>query len=302
MSPPRERRVVVITGASSGIGKATAIEFARHSAKLFLCGRDAPALEQAAAESQSHGAETLTCAADAVKAEAIENARDRAVAAFGRIDVWINCAAVLSFGRFEAMPPETFKRVVETNILGYADGSRAALSQFRAQGNRGMLINVSSMLGVVGEPYVSAYVATKFAIRGLTACLRQEARDFPELHICCVLPPAVDTPIYQKASNLMGKRSRAIFPVYSPQFVARTIVWAVEHPRREVIVGSVGHLISVANRLAPMLLERLVGRLAPRLQFEDRREPATDGNLFLATEPHAINGGWKQYWKAKLLG
>lgn len=111
------------------------------------------------------------------------------------------------------MPRKIFNHVIETNLYGYADGSRAALAQFRNQGKRGTLINVSSLLGVMGEPYVSAYVATKFAIRGLTACLRQEARDFPELHVYCVLPPAVDTPIYQKAGNLMGKRSRAIYPV-----------------------------------------------------------------------------------------
>lgn len=135
--------------------------------------------------------------------------RSLTVSAFGHIDVWINCAAVLSFGRFEDIPAETFRHVVEINILGCANGARVALTQFKIQGQRGTLINVGSLLGVMGEPFVSPYVTTKFAIRGLTACLRQETKDQPGINVCAVLPWAIDTPIYQKAANVAGNSSDA---------------------------------------------------------------------------------------------
>ena len=248
------------------------------------------------------GAEALICAADVADTGAIEKVGQNAVAAFGRIDVWVNCAAVLSFGRFEDIPAEVFRRVIETNVLGYANGARAALAQFSVQGDRGTLINVGSMLGVVGEPYSSAYVTTKFAIRGFTACLRQEARNRPGIRICAVLPAAIDTPIYQKAGNVFGRRTRSMFPVYASERVAEAIVRAVEHPRREIIVGSVAYAIKFAEKFAPMLLERSLGRVAPHLQFEDEPQSRTDGNIFTATEPHAKEGGWQRYWHARLGG
>jgi hypothetical protein len=110
----------------------------------------------------------------------------------------------------------------------------------------------------------------------------------------------VDTPIYQKAANGFGQRARSIFPVYSAETIANAIVRAAEHPRREVVVGGFGHLIRFAARLAPMLLERLIGRIAPLLQFQEESQALTDGNAFIPTEPHATHGGWKRYWRGQL--
>jgi short-subunit dehydrogenase len=242
----------------------------------------------------------IAAPADVRNQEELNSVRSKAVQAFGRIDVWVNCAAVLSFGRFEDISPEIFRRVIETNVLGYGNGARAALAQFSTQGDCGTLINVSSMLAVVGEPYVSAYVATKFAIRGLTACLRQETENRPNIHVCAVLPAAVDTPIYQKAGNVFGRKARSIFPVYSPERVADAIVSAADRPRREVMVGGFAYVLKIVEKIAPMLLERLIARLAPRLQFQQEPQPASDGNIFVAAEPEAMKGRWKSYWMTRL--
>jgi len=193
--------VVVITGASSGIGRITALAFARQGACLALAARDQAVLAAVAEECRSLGGRIVIQPLDVRDFAAVDELRRTAVAAFGCIDVWVNCAAVLLFGRFEDLPPEAFRQVIETNVIGYANGARAAILQFRTQGDRGTLINVGSVLGMVGEPYVSAYVTSKFALRGLTACLRQEMRAFPNIHVCAVLPSALDTPIYQRAGN-----------------------------------------------------------------------------------------------------
>lgn len=177
--PLSKETVVVVTGGSSGVGRATAHAFARRGVRLVLASRDPEALEDAARECRAHGATAIVEALDMSDVGAVEKLRERAVGEFGRIDVWVNCAALLLFGRFEEIPPGDFRRVVEANLIGYANGCRAAIKQFKAQGDRGVLINMSSMLGLVGEPFVSAYVATKFAIRGLGACLRQECIDTP---------------------------------------------------------------------------------------------------------------------------
>ena len=294
---------VVITGGSSGVGRTTAHAFAERGARIIVAGRDIHALERAAQECRSRGAACTTYALDVTDPAAVDQLAQHAVKELGSIDVWVNCAAVISFGPFEAMPVTEFHRVVATNLFGYVHGAYAALRQFRAQGGRGVLINVSSMLGVAGEPYVSSYVATKFAIRGWSACLRQELIDVPGIRVCTVLPAALDTPVYQRAANHMGRRVRAIFPVYDVRRVARVIVRLADRPRGEVVVSGFGHLISIASRIAPRLLEWMIARAGPRLQFEDQPEPDTAGALYSPeNHPHMAEGGWRAYWRAKLSG
>lgn len=243
-----------------------------------------------------HGAEAVACAADLTDPAAVERIRDAAVAAYGRIDVWVNCAAVLMVGRFEDMPIEAFRRVIDVNLMGCVNGSRVALSQFRTQGDRGVLINTSSLLGMTGEPLLSPYVATKFAVRGFTACLRQEFERAADIHVCLVMPWAVDTPVYSKMGNVFGRQARSIFPVIAAGRVARAIVGLSERPRREVIVGISGYMLGIALKLAPMLVERIVARVAPVLQFKPDPQPPTMGNLFTPIGPYSVGGGWKSYW------
>ncbi len=259
--------VVVIIGATSGVGRATALAFARQQAYLVLAARNEAALCEVIEQCHHLGTQALSVSMDMRDAAAVDGVREVAVEIFGRIDVWVNCAAVLLLGRFEDLPHEAFRQVIETNLLGYANGARTAIAQFHRQGSRGTLINVSSVLSLVGEPLASAYVASKFAIRGLTACLRQEMRRFPDIHISSVMPAALDTPMYQHAGNFLGREARSIAPTYDPRKVAKAILRLLTRPRPDVVVTGFGHLIAVSARFAPRVLERLVGAVAPRLQF-----------------------------------
>lgn len=292
--------VVVITGASSGIGRASAILFAKNGARVALAARDLAGLEPLAAECRMAGAEAFAFEIDMADEQDVEQLRAGAVRVFGRIDIWVNCAAVLFFGRFENVPAMTFRRIIDNNLMGYVHGAKAALMQFRRQGDRGTLINVTSMLGVVSEPNVSAYVASKFAIRGLTASIRQEMADYPSIHVCTVLPAAIDTPMYQKAGNVFGKRARSILPVYRTDRAAKAILSAARHPRREVKIGEFAFALDLACRLAPGIVERSIGRFGPGLQFTDEPQPPSDGNLHVSKAPHVDQGGWRGYWRRRL--
>ena len=292
--------VVLITGASSGIGRAAAQAFSRERARLVLVSRNQDPLGIVAEECRALGGQALALPADMIDEAAVERVRALAAEEYGRIDVWVNCAAILLFGRFEDVPSTMFRHVLENNVLGYVHGSRAALRQFRSQDGRGTLINVGSMLGVVPEPCVSAYVASKFAIRGLTASIRQETSRTPGIHVCTILPAAIDTPIYQKAGNLSGRGTRSILPVYGSERAARAIVGAAKRPRREIKVGGFALLLDLGWRFAPGTAERTIARLGPALQFRPARAPRTEGYLFSSASPHEKQGGWRGYWAKKL--
>ena len=167
--------VAVVTGASSGIGRATARALAARGARVVLVARDSDSLDQAAAECAAAGAETLTAAADVSDPDAVDAVATRAVERFGRIDAWVNAASVMMFGSFVEVPLEDLRRVLDVNLMGYVHGCRAALPRMIDQGH-GVVVNVSSLLGVVALPYGSSYTMAKFAIRGLSGSLRQELR------------------------------------------------------------------------------------------------------------------------------
>lgn len=301
MPPQALERVVVVTGASSGIGRATAHAFSRTGARLALAARDRAGLEAAAAECVALGGKPLVCVTDMSSPEEVDRLAETVLRSYGRIDVWVNCAAVLMFGRFADQPVEAFRKVIETNLFGYVYGSRHALAAFERQGGQGILINLASMLGTVGEPYLSAYVASKHAIRGMTTCLRQEMRHHPGIHIVTILPMAIDTPIYQRSGNYMGQAVRSIAPVYAPERVARAIVRAASRPRAEIIVGTLGYPLDLANRLSPTLLNWLIGVFGPKLQFTGEPADPSAGALFESRGGNAVHGGWRCYWWARLL-
>lgn len=302
MPADHERQAVIVTGASSGIGRATAHEFSREGARLILCGRDEAALSETAAECVRLGGIAHVCTADVSREDEVHRVLERALSEFGRVDIWINGAAVLMAGRFESQPVDAFKRVIEVNLFGYLTGSRAALSAFQANGNRGVLINIASMLGVVGEPYLSAYVTSKHAIRGMTMCLRQEMLQYPDIRIVTIMPVAIDTPIYHNSANFTGRRLRSIIPIYGPHRVARAIVKAARRGDGEIIVGTYGYALDIALRFAPSIVNRLVGRLGPKLQFSQSASDWSRGNLHDGKSVHATEGGWRAYWKRKIFG
>lgn len=287
------RSVVVITGASSGIGRETAHAFARKGATVVLAARDEPRLRETAVECDRLGAITLVHPVDVGDEEEVLSLAHQVLETFGRLDVWVNGAAVTSIGKLEDLPSEVFRKVIETNLLGYIHGARAALPIFRQQ-RRGVLINVSSMAGITGYKYQAPYSASKAAISNLGNTLRMELEDAPDIHVCTVLGSTHDTPIFQHAANFMGRATKPVPPIYSAESVAKTIVALARHPRREVIVGGEGKRNALLRALWPGLAERLLSTRIDREFFQERPAPQTFGNVFHPMgEWNRVSGGWR---------
>lgn len=287
--------VAVITGASSGIGRATAHAFAEKGATVVLASRQAEELEMVADEVRNLGGRALPVRTDVSDEQAVESLADVAEKDFGHVDVWVNNAAVTLFGRLEETPPEDWRRVVETNLFGYANGARAAITRFRERGS-GVLVNVSSVVGRTGQAYTSAYTTSKSAINGLSEALRQDLVDAEDIHVVTVLPPSVDTPLFQHGGNLTGRTAKPMPPVYEPELVADAIVRSVEHPRKqEVFVGGAARAMKGLRRLVPARrYTRMMARQVEREHFRDWPAEPTKGNLY---EPDArynrTTGGWR---------
>ncbi|WP_188189396.1 SDR family oxidoreductase [Nonomuraea sp. SYSU D8015] len=288
-------KVVVVTGASSGIGRATARAFAARGAAVVLAARGEEALDEARRECADAGGEALAVPTDVTDAQAVKELAQGAVERFGRIDVWVNCAAVTAFGAFSEVPLADFRRVLEVNVMGYVHGARAALPYLRDQG-RGVLVNVSSVAGAVAQPYTSAYCMTKAAIRSLGASLRQELRleGSRGVKVCTVLPGSIDTPLFQHAANYTGREVRAMPPVYTAERVARAIVDLARWPRREVVVGPMARNMSLQVKATPGLTERMMAAQVDRTHLSRKHPaPADTGNLYEPDAgPGSVAGGW----------
>jgi len=283
--------VVVVTGASSGIGRASALRLARRGASLALCARSPAPLAEAAARCEAAGAEVIHRPLDVADEEAVEALAAAAEERFGRIDVWVNCAAVMAYGRFSQVPSDVFRRIIEVNLMGQVHGARAALRRFEAQ-RSGVLINVSSVWGRVSSPEVSPYVVSKNAVRALSECLSGELAG-SGIHVATVVPEAVDTPIFEHAGNYTGHQIRAIPPVIDPEEVARGIEACAERPRQEVNYGRAGRVLEVLYAVAPSLFRRLAHPAFVRgSRGRHAAEPAP-GNVLSPSDPHAVEGGWR---------
>lgn len=298
---PLAGQVVVLTGASSGIGRAAALAFSARGAQLVLAARGAAGLEAVARECRARGAAALAVPTDVADAAQVEALAHQARARFGRVDIWINNAGIAVFGRAEALPLEDFHQVLRTNFFGALHGSRQALAEFARHG-RGRLINVASVLGQQGVSYMSPYVVAKAAIIGLDGCLRQE-RPHRGITISTILPSAIDTPIWQHAGNRTGRRIHPLPPIYPPEMVARAILRCARRPRRMVYVGWGGHLATLTHKLWPGLYEGLAQRVVPLTLFALGRAAPSDGNLFHpSAAPLTAHGGWRGLkWRRRLL-
>lgn len=284
--------VVVVVGATSGVGRATALSLAAGGAHVVVAARDRADVEQLAHECRQLGGRAVAVAADISRAADVDGIVAAACDAYGGIDTWINAAAGLLVGEIHVQPVEEIEQLVATNVLGTTLASRAAMIHFRAR-RAGVLINLSSLLGVVPNPVVPTYSMTKFAVRGLTLSLDQATlRQRSPIRVCTVLPGPIDTPMFARAANYSGRAIRAIPPAFSPERVAAAVIRSVERPRRQRTTGVTGALIVVGMHVVPRLTETIVAQIAARLIF--RSSSIDPSRLGQTDQPRSTSGGWRR--------
>jgi NAD(P)-dependent dehydrogenase (short-subunit alcohol dehydrogenase family) len=273
------RPVVVLTGASSGIGRATAIAYACRGYRIGLIARGADGLHATLADVERSGGEGLILQADVSNAEQVEAAAAEAVARWGAINVWVNNAMVTVFSDVSQLRAEELRRVTEVTYLGAVWGTMAALRHMKRQG-RGVIVQVGSALSYRSIPLQAAYCGAKSALRGFTDSLRSELiHEGSEIHVTIVHLPAVNTPQFDVARSHLPGRPRPLGTIYQPEIAARAIVWASEHRRRELWVGLPTEQAILGTRIAPGLLDRILARLGVDGQ-QSALPPAPEDNLY----------------------
>ena len=273
-------RVVVITGASAGVGRAVAQRFARDGARIGLVARNAARLEAAVREIGASGGSAIACPADVADHAAVEAAAERVEAELGPIDIWINVAMATIFAPFREVTADEFRRATEVTYLGFVHGTMAALKRMQPR-DRGVIVQVGSALAYRSIPLQSAYCGAKHAVVGFTDSLRSELiHEGSRVQLTAVHLPAVNTPQFDWGRNRMPKRPRPLPPIHQPEYAAEAIHHAALHPRREVLLGWPTMQAVFGQKLAPGYLDRLMARKCYPGQQSD--EPATGGpdNLF----------------------
>ncbi|MEX2139182.1 MAG: SDR family oxidoreductase [Pirellulales bacterium] len=253
MNRQGQRTVVVITGASAGVGRATARAFGGQGASVGLIARGAHALGVAKREIEEAGGSALALPLDVADCQAVDRAATAVEEQFGPIDVWINNAMVSVFSPFIEMTAEEFKRVTEVTYLGYVHGTLSALRRMRAR-NRGVIIQVGSALAYRGIPLQSAYCGAKHAIEGFTESVRCELlHEGSQIRLSMVQLPALNTPQFSWVKSRLPRKPQPVPPIYQPEVAARAIMWAARHARRELNVGMSTSVVVAGNKLAPGL-------------------------------------------------
>jgi NAD(P)-dependent dehydrogenase (short-subunit alcohol dehydrogenase family) len=274
--------IVAITGASAGVGRATARQFAAEGWDVAVIARNRARLDEASNEIRQHGVRALAVEADVADYSLLQAAAVRIERELGPIDVWINNAMATIFAPVASIEPAEFRRATEVTYLGQVYGTMAALSVMRPR-NRGTIVNIGSALSYRAIPLQSAYCGAKYAVRGFTDALRSELiHDGSDIKLVMPHLPAVNTPQFDWALNKMGRRTQPVPPIFQPEVIARGIYFAATHPqRREVWIGMPTIKVILANKLAPGLLDRYLASTAYSGQLTDEpAAPDAPANLF----------------------
>lgn len=288
------RPVAVITGASSGIGRAAATALSADGWNLVLVARAEESLVAAANECSAAGAHTLVLTADVGNQVEVDAVFDTASMRFGRIEAVVHTAAAVGYGRFEDIPAEIFDRVITTNLLGTANVARAALQHFGRHGG-GSLVLMGSLLGKIAVPFMSPYVISKWGVHALARMLQIEARQTPGVRISLISPGSVNTPAYSQAANYIGRQGRPPPPVDPPEKVARAVLRVLRAPARDRSVGIANHVVVLGFRLFPALFDVLV---TPLMKIGGLSRTAIDLTTGNVLHPHpagdAKHGMWNR--------
>ncbi len=284
---PIDEQVVVVFGASSGIGRETALRLGRKGARVVVAARDREGLESVAEEIRQAGGQANVVRAEAADFEQVRAVADAAVNAFGHLDTWVHVAAVTQYARFDETTPDEFRRIIDVNLTGAAHGAMAALPHIKAEG-RGAIIFVSSVEGKYALPLQSAYSASKHGLEGLAKSLRLELqRDGLPISVTTILPSSINTPLFDVAHTKLGVKPKGFPPIYEPHLVADAILHAAVHPEREIVVGGAGKALAVLNRVSPRLADAAVARKAFWLQRTTEERPAdAPNNLYEPVPGH----------------
>jgi NADP-dependent 3-hydroxy acid dehydrogenase YdfG len=288
--------VVVITGASAGLGRATAREFGRHGAKVGLIARGIEGLEAAKREIESTGGKAMVLPVDVADAKAMEDAATSVEQEFGPIDVWVNNAMASVFSPVKEMKAEEYKRVTEVTYLGVVYGTTAALKRMLPR-NRGTIVQVGSALVYRSIPLQSAYCAAKHAIAGFTDSLRCELiHDKSRVRVTMVQMPALNTPQFGWVKSRLKRKAQPVPPIFQPEVGARAIYWAAHHKRREVYAGWPTVEAIVGNKIAPGWLDRYLGNTGFESQQTSQPEdPERPDNLWNPVKgDHGAHGTFDQ--------
>lgn len=255
---PINQQVVAVVGASSGIGRDTALRFAQRGAKVVISARSQEGLATLVDEIYSYGGEAIACPADVSDFAQVQAIADKAVDRFGRLDTWVHLAATSVFATFDKITPEEFKRVIDVNLMGQVYGAMAALPYLKQEG-RGALIHITSVEARRSLPYQSPYSASKHGIEGFLEALRLELQHQGyQIIVTNILPSVINTPFYNKTKTKLGVKPTGLPPYYQPSLVTDAILYAAENPTRDYIVGDVGRVLDILQKISPELVDAIL--------------------------------------------
>jgi NAD(P)-dependent dehydrogenase (short-subunit alcohol dehydrogenase family) len=273
---PLEEQVVALMGASSGIGRESALRFASRGAKVVVSARNKDGLDSLVGEIHKRGGEATAVTADVTNFEQVEAVADRAAEAYGRLDTWVHLSAVSIFAPFDRTTSEEFKRVIDTDLTGQAYGAMAALPHIKREG-QGALVHVTSVVARRAVPLQGAYCAAKHGVDGLLETLRVELKHegWP-IGVTNVMPAAINTPFFDKARTRLGVKPKGFPPTYAPGVVADAILYAAEKAPREIVAGGAGKGLVLGQRLSPRLMDAVMLRGGFESQMTDEPKSADD--------------------------